>query len=109
METTDTPGYELAVRAACVMLLLKLLFASTSTMLARGAAACAHSTSMAVSSAGELFATADAVGSVVPPVWLITLKVGSPFLPSRSGRPRFEENCATSFAMLGLSKEPTMA
>jgi hypothetical protein len=83
IDTATTPGRALATFTAAVRSRIDALFASTRTMLAWGAIACAHSTSSAISEAQLAFG-----GGVVPPVALIE-NVGSPatVAPSIWGSP----------------------
>src|SRR5258707_541485 len=79
METTETPCQFAAVVTAAVKSEKLELVASTSTILAPGARACAHSTSRASSTSQSscLFEFGSVGGRlVVLPVWDITVKLG---------------------------------
>ena len=82
IETTVTPGCVRAVSTAAIMLWVLVDRASTTTIVAAGAIACAHSTSMASSCAQPL--------SVRPPARLIWLSGGSGRLNVRSNVRRSE-------------------
>ena len=95
IETTDTPGREAAVRVAVNRSSGVSLLASTSTMLAPGATACAHSTSKDSSNSHSPVASCG--GNALLPYWLTTANSGG------AGKPKTTSKIAKSRVMVGSS------
>src|SRR5262249_3435775 len=83
IDTTLAPILGVAVFTAVIKLLRLAELASTSTIFAPGATACAHSTSRLISTAQ----LALAWGRLVPPFWFTTVRLAV-------GRPYFASNVA---------------
>ena len=99
MDTTETPGRAAAVETAVNRSEKEFVFASTRTMFASGAVAWAHSTSSDSSTAQPALSR----GSRVPPVSLMTLKLGG------AGKPKVRSNVVRSELIRGALNASTMA
>jgi hypothetical protein len=100
MDTTDTPGYVRAVSMAAARSGTLAELASTRTIFAAGATACAHSTSRAISPAQAAFTFGH--GPDADPFWLS-------FTNSGTGRPNVRLNTPKSLWMDGWSPAITTA